>query len=216
VIKLPVYDEDGKAVDRVEFDESVLGRYVHRQLLHQAVVMYEANKRVGTANAKKRDEVSHSGAKPWRQKGTGRARQGDRRSPIWRGGGAAWGPRPRDYRQDLPKKARRRALRSALLSKFKDNEVTVIRELSFDEPKTKRMARILEKLGIEGWCLVAPKERSDALYRSVRNLRRTRILPLADLNAYEVLRAGRLLLTREALEALPERFASRVAPKAGA
>jgi large subunit ribosomal protein L4 len=203
-MELPVYDESGELAGKVKFDESVLGTKVKRKLLHQAVVMYEARQRAGTARTKTRAERAGTGRKPWRQKGTGRARAGSRRSPLWRKGGTIWGPKPRDYGWSMPVKARREALRSALLSKFREERVKVIDKLEFDAPKTKRIARLLENLGIKSKVLLAVKGHQPELYKSVRNVPRTVMSAIRDLNAYEVLRGGELLITKEALEALPE------------
>jgi len=202
-MELPVYNESGELAGKVEFDESVLGTKVKRRLLHEAVVMYEARKRAGTVKTKTRAERAGTGKKPWRQKGTGRARVGSRRSPLWRKGGVIWGPKPRDFGFSMPTKARREALRSALLAKFKDEQVKVIEKLDFDAPKTKRMASILNNLGIRK-CLLTVKGQMPNLYKSVRNIPRTRMSAVTDLNAYEVLRGGEMLFTREALESLTE------------
>jgi large subunit ribosomal protein L4 len=203
-MELPVYNESGELAGKVQFDESVLGDKVKRRLLHQAVVMYEARQRTGTAKTKTRAERAGTGKKPWRQKGTGRARAGSRRSPLWRKGGTIWGPKPRDYAYAIPAAARREALRSALLSKFREERVKVIDKLDFETPKTKRMATVLRNLGISGRCLLAVKGHQPVLYKSVRNIPRTSMSPIGDLNAYEVLRGGEVLFTREAIEALPE------------
>jgi large subunit ribosomal protein L4 len=202
-MELPVYNESGELTGKVEFDESVLGTKVKRRLLHQAVVMYEARRRSGTVKTKTRAERAGAGSKPWRQKGTGRARAGSRRSPLWRKGGVIWGPKPRDHSYAMPAKARREALRSALLSKFRDRQVRVIDKLEFDAPRTKRIAGMLRGMGV-GKCLLAVKGHMPNVYRSIRNIPRTRISAVADLNAYEVLRGGEMLFTREALESLAE------------
>jgi large subunit ribosomal protein L4 len=201
---LPVYKESGELAGKVKFDESVLGTKVKRRLLHEAVVMYESRRRAGTARTKTRANRAGTGRKPWRQKGTGRARVGSRRSPLWRKGGVIWGPKPRDFGYAMPVKARREALRSALLSKFKDDQVKVIDKLDFEAPKTKRLATILKNLGINCKCLVAVKGTQSNVYKSARNIPRTAMSAVTDLNAYEVLRGGEILFTKEALESLPE------------
>jgi large subunit ribosomal protein L4 len=166
--------------------------------------MYEARARAGTARTKTRAERAGSGKKPWRQKGTGRARAGAKRSPLWRKGGRIWGPKPRDYSYSMPARARREALKSALLAKFLDNEVKVIDKLELDAPKTKRIAAMLENLGIRQRCLLAIKAHDPNLWKSVRNLPRATVSPVSGLNAYEVLRGGQLLFTKEALLSLPQ------------
>ncbi len=202
-MELPVYNQAGGLAGKVKFDESVLGTKVKRRLLHQAVVMYEARRRSGTACTKTRAQRAGTGHKPWRQKGTGRARAGSRRSPLWRKGGVIWGPKPRDYGYAMPVKARREALRSALLSKFKEDRVKVIDKLDFEVPKTRQMAEVLENLGIKK-CLLAVKGHRPNVWKSARNIPRTAVSPVADLNAYAVLRGGELLFTRDALESLAE------------
>jgi large subunit ribosomal protein L4 len=203
-MKLPVYNEAGEVTGKVDFDPAVLGDKVKRRLLHQAVVMYEARQRAGTVKTKTRAERAGSGKKPWRQKGTGRARAGAKRSPLWRKGGIIWGPKPRDFSLNMPAQARREALKSALLSKFLDNEVKVIEKIEFAAPKTKRMAAMLDKLGINSKCLLAIKSHDGNMWRSIRNIPRASLSPINNLNAYEVLRGGQLIFTQDALQNLPE------------
>ena len=213
---LTVRDRAGKSVGSIVIERSLLGEEVRVELLHRACLMYEANKRAGTACAKTRSEVAGSRAKMYRQKGTGRARRGTKQAPILIGGGVAHGPRPRDYSYDIGKKSRRNALKSALLSKFEDNEVLVIDELGMDAPRTREASEILFNLDIYGKVAVVLKlyPKGDAEYdrknlniaRSFRNLPGVRIISEHDLNAYEVMRAGDLLFTQEALEALKGRL----------
>lgn len=201
-MEIPVYDIQGATVETMQFDESVLGKTVHYELLHRAVVMYEANRRVGTASAKTLSEVVGSTRKPWRQKGTGRARVGSRRNPIWTGGGVAFPPKPREFRQSMPKKARRLALKSALLGKLRDDEIKVVDTLSQDAPKTKEMADALRNIGIDASCLVVIAEHHPILHKSFRNIPSVELLPLCELNAYAVLRRKYVLFTKDALTAL--------------
>lgn len=204
-MNVTVYDERGEEVDHLAFDEQALGDKVRRKLLHQAVVCYESNRRVGTHKTKTKAERRGSGVKPWRQKHTGRARAGMRRSPLWRGGGITFGPRPRDYHKKLPVRMRREALKSALLSKFLDYEVKVIDHLEYEEPKTKRFVATLKALGLDGKsCLVSARGPKQNVVKSVRNIPRCRILPASDLNAYEILKHKNLLLTRDTVENLAE------------
>ena len=137
-MEIPVYNETGGQVRAISFDEKILGDNVRKKLLHQAIIRYEANLRVGTHKIKSKAERHGSGVKPWKQKHTGRARAGMKRSPLWRGGGNAFGPHPRDYHKDMPVRMRREALKSALLSKLIDKQVKLIDALSYDSPKTKR------------------------------------------------------------------------------
>ncbi|MFN3466408.1 MAG: 50S ribosomal protein L4 [Candidatus Brocadiales bacterium] len=199
MIELAVYNSQGKEVDKLSLEEGRLGGEVKKALLKEAVLMYEANKRVGTACTKTKAEVQGSGRKPWAQKHTGRARAGMVRSPLWRKGGAVFGPKPRDYSYQLPKKAKKAALRSALLGKLLDGEVTVIDKLEFDSPGTKKMAQLLKALGIQDSCLIVAGDANQALWKSVRNIPGMALIPASQLNAYEVLKRKRLLITRDQL-----------------
>ena len=204
-MELAVFDERGQEVGKVTFDEKVLGPRVLRKLLHQAVIYYEANKRAGTHKTKSKAERHGSGVKPWKQKHTGRARAGMKRSPLWRGGGNIFGPRPRDYHQHMPTGMRRAALKSALLSKLQDQQVKIIDAFSYDAPKTKRLADTLRNLGLDaGSCLVASLQPGENLVKSARNLARCFLMPARNLNAYDVLRCRHLLLTKDVVEHLAE------------
>jgi large subunit ribosomal protein L4 len=208
MVSLPVYDRSGAEVDTYEIDPAELAPRMSKQLLHDAVVMYQANRRQGSAKTKNRAEVDGSTRKLYRQKGTGNARAGSRRSPIRRGGGRAFPRRPKDWSYRLPKKALRLATRMALASRIADEEVTLIDELSFDEPKTREMAEILRALKIDGVrLLVAVAEYDVNVYKSIRNLAEVSVLPVGDLNALEVLRPRRLLMTKAALDAFRQKVA---------
>ncbi len=199
--EVPLYNKEGKQIDSIRLDEQKFGYPVHKVLLRDAVIMYEANKRQGTASTKTKGEVAGGGRKPWVQKHTGRARAGSIRSPLWRGGGVVFGPKPRDYSYAIPKKAKKLALFSALSGKIRDNELIVIDNLSFNTPKTKRMVEILNALKIYGEsCLVVTKNKDDAVWKSARNIRYVKVLPSAELNAYDVLRPKKILITKEAIE----------------
>ena len=201
MIELPVYNRAGEEVGKVGIDEADFGGEVRHQVLRDAIVMYEAAQRVGTASTKTRAEVKASHAKPWRQKGTGRARAGSRTSPIWRGGGIVFGPKPRDFRYSMPRKARQAATRSAYLAKF-PGSTTVIDELSVEQPRTREVAAALKALGIERSCLIAIEGHDGALWKSARNLPGVTMKPITDVNAYDLLRCHRLLITRAALDKL--------------
>ena len=204
MLELDVHNESGEVTGSVQFDESILGEKVRKRLLQQVVVAYLANRRQGTSSAKTKAEVAGSGKKPWKQKHTGRARAGSKRSPIWTGGGVAFPPKPRDFRKSVTKSMRRQALKSALLSKFRDEEVTVVEPLVFDAPKTKRVASMLKALKIDGTCLLAIKGHSAMLHKSSRNVPKLRVLVAGDLNALDVVNHRRLVLTREVIENLAE------------
>ena len=206
MVSLPVYDRSGAEVGTYEIDPAELAPRVNRQLLHDAVVMYQTNRRQGSAKTKSRSEVQGTTAKMYRQKGTGNARAGSRRSGIRRGGGHIFAKRPKDWSYRLPKKAVRMATRMALASRITDEEVTLIDELSFDEPRTRDMAQILKALNMAGTrLLVAVADYDVNVYKSIRNLTDVSVLPVGELNALEVLRPRRLLMTKAALDAFREK-----------
>lgn len=213
MVSLPVYNRTGQEVGTYEIDPAELAPRISKQLLHEAVVMYQANQRQGTFRTKARGEVSGSTKKMYRQKGTGNARAGSRRSPIRRGGGHAFAKRPREFRFALPKKALRVATRMALASRIADNEVKLIDELSFAQPKTKEMAGILKALKMDGARLLVAVAGNDVnVYKSIRNLEGVSVLPVAELNALEVLRPKSLLMTKAALDAFREKVKAAAAP----
>ncbi len=201
-IPVTVKNASGKGLDERSIDTRHLDDRVRHRLIKEAVVMHEANRRSGTHKVKTRGEVAGSNKKPWRQKGTGRARAGTRKSPLWRGGGVIFGPRPRDYSYSLNKKQRRLALRSALFSKFRDGEVLVLEGVELPEPSTKTLARALRSCGVEGSCLITTLAHEPTLVLSGRNIPRLQVATLKDLNAFDVLRAGTVVLLPDAFEAL--------------
>ena len=206
---LPIYDRSGSQVGEYEIDPSALAPRVNKQLLHDAAVMYLANKRQGSQKTKSRSEVSGTTKKMYRQKGTGHARAGSRRSGVRRGGGHINSRQPRDYSYHLPKKALRAATRMAIASKIKDEQLVVIDELSFEEPKTREMATVLSALGLSGTStLVATAQHDTNVYKSARNIQRVTVCPVSDLNALSVLTPRRMLITKAALDAIKERAAS--------
>lgn len=200
---VPLYNMAGERVGDMELSERVFGAPVNVPLLHQAVRSYLDNQRQGTASTKTRGEVSGGGRKPWRQKGTGRARQGSIRSPLWVGGGVVFGPKPRDYGWRLPKKARRGALRAALSAKVRDGELVVLDRLEI-EPKTREMAALLRRLGIAGKALVVTADGDPNVVRAARNLPGVRTQRADSLNVYEVVSQGRIVLPRRAVEVIEE------------
>ncbi len=203
MISLPIRDNSGQEVGTYEFDPAELAPGVNRQLLHDAVVMYEANNRVGSACTKSRGMVKGSTKKLYRQKGTGRARAGARRTPVRRGGGMTFGKKPRDFSYRLPKKAVRMATRMALLSKFLDGEAMVLDGLSIDAPKTKVVAELLKALGLSREsCLLAIDRHDPNIWKSARNVADLRVSPAGDLNAYDLLHQRRLVVTKAALDQL--------------
>ncbi len=203
---LPVYDRTGVEVGTYEVDPAELAPRINRQLLHDAVVMYQANRRQGSAKTKSRGEVRGSTRKMYRQKGTGNARAGSRRSGIRTGGGHIFAKRPRDWSYRLPKKAVRLATRMAMASKIADDQITLIDNLAFEKPKTQEMATVLKALKIDNVSLLVATAGYDVnVYKSIRNLAGVSVLPVAELNALDVLRPGRLLMTTSALDAFREK-----------
>jgi large subunit ribosomal protein L4 len=205
---LTVYNRSGQQVGTYEIDPAELAPRINKQLLHDAVVMYQANARQGTFKTKSRGEVSGSTRKLYRQKGTGRARAGDRKSGTRRGGGHIFAKRPRDFGYRLPRKALQAAMRMALAAKIRDNQVKLIDELSLDTPSTKTMAAILRALDLTNTTLlVATEAYAPVVYKSGRNIQGVSVLPVSDLNAYTVLRPRQLLMTKAALDAIRARAA---------
>jgi large subunit ribosomal protein L4 len=209
MIALPIHNRTGQTVGTYEFDPQDLAGEVNKQLLHDVVVMYETNRRQGTAQTKNRGDVQGSKKKLYRQKGTGRARMGNKRTPIRRGGGHAWGKRPVDYSYRLPKKAVALATRMAVLSKFLDNQVTVLDELSIAAPKTKDVVALLKALGLsDSSCLLAIDGYDANVWKSARNIPSLSVSPASDLNAYDLLHQKKLLVTRGALDKIRSRSKS--------
>jgi large subunit ribosomal protein L4 len=190
----------------VDLDDRFFGVTVRPSLLHEAVVMQLSNQRQGTASTKTRGEVRGGGKKPWRQKGTGRARAGSIRSPLWRGGGTVFGPRPRTYLQGLPKQKSRAALYGALTMKARDGFLKVVEDLSLTEPKTKALVAVLSGLQLKGKILILADHPSSELKRSAENLSWVTVQDLGHLNVYDVLRHDHLLMKRQDLETLQQRF----------
>jgi large subunit ribosomal protein L4 len=202
MVSLPVYNRSGEEVGTYEIDPKELAARISKQLLHEAVVMYQANLRQGSFRTKARGEVAGTTKKMYRQKGTGNARAGSRRSPIRRGGCHTFAKRPRDFSYRLPRRALQLATRMALAARIADNEVKLIDELAFAEPKTKEMAGILKALKLNGTRLLVAVPGHDVnVVKSIRNLADVRVLPVAELNALEVLSPRGVLMTKAALDA---------------
>ena len=206
MLTLNVYNRQGESVGTVEVDPAEFGSAINRQLLHDVVLMHLANQRAGTHSTLRRGEVAGSTKKLFRQKGTGNARVGTRRTNKRKGGGTAKGPKPRDYEYHLPKKAVRAATRMALLSKFQDQEAIVVDDLSVPEAKTKQVAGLLKALKLnDTTCLVGTADYDPTLYRAARNIPGVEVHPTKDFNAYTVLKQKRLVLTRAALDQLRQK-----------
>jgi len=203
MLSLNVYNRQGESVGTVDVDPAEFGGEVNRQLLHDVVLMHLANQRAGTHSTLRRSEVAGSTKKLFRQKGTGNARVGTKRTNKRRGGGTAKGPKPRDYEYHLPKKAVRAATRMAILSKFQDEEAIVVDDLTLPEAKTRQMAGVLKALKLKGTsCLVGTAGPDATLYRASRNIQGVEVHPTKEFNAYTVLKQKRLVLTRAALDEL--------------
>jgi large subunit ribosomal protein L4 len=210
MLSLNVYNRQGETVGTVEVDPEEFGGTVNRQLLHDVVLMHLANRRAGTHSTLRRGEVAGSTKKLFRQKGTGNARVGTRRTNKRKGGGTAKGPKPRDYEYHLPKKAVRAATRMAVLSKFQDQEALVVEDLSFPEIKTKQVVGVLKALNLDkSTCLVGIAVPDANLYKSARNIAGVEVTPASQFNAYTVLKQKKLLLTRAALDELRKAAAPR-------
>jgi large subunit ribosomal protein L4 len=203
-----VYNESGENVGQIELASEIMETPINRDVLHQVVVMHLANKRSGTASTKGRSEVSGTGRKLFRQKGTGMARAGSRRSPLRVGGGVAFGPKPRDYSYKVPKKLRRMAIKCAIADKFQNDNVLAVDAINIDSPKTKQLIDIMDKFGIsrdEKILIVLDASNENVLY-SARNIPRVSVCVWDSLNTYDILWHDRLLITQKALEKIEDRF----------
>lgn len=205
--KVPLYNSQGQQVGDFTLSDSVFGVEVNEALLHQAVNQQLAGQRQGTVATKTRGLVSGGGRKPWRQKGTGRARQGSTRAPNWAKGGTVFGPQPRSYNFTIPKKARRVAIKAALSAKVRDGELLVLEGLLFEQPKTSLMASLLEKLNARRSAIVVTAEADTNVDKSARNIPGVSAMVPTDLNVYDVLRHDRIVLTADAARKIEEVFA---------
>ncbi len=203
---LPLMSQGNEVVGEVTLPPELFAGPVRRHLLYETVRMQQANRRAGTAATKTRGFVSGGGKKPWRQKGTGRARAGSTRSPIWRGGATLFGPQPRDYSYRLPASARKAALRSALAAKAREGKVTVLDRITLEAPKTKLLAQLMATLNVQSALIVVP-EQDSSLERAGRNLPLVKVLRAEGVNVYDLLRYDRLILTQDAVQALNGRLA---------
>ena len=201
-----VYNMEGNEVGTMELNDAVFGVEVNEHLVHLAVVRQLANKRQGTQKAKTRSEVSGGGRKPWRQKGTGHARQGSTRAPQWTGGGVVFAPVPRDYSFKLNKKEKRAALKSALTSRVQENKLIVVDELKFDEIKTKNFKQVMDNLKVVKG-LVVINENDKNVVMSAKNLAKVNTTLTSTLNVYDIMKAGTVVLTKDAVKAIEEVYA---------
>ena len=205
--KIDVYNIEGKKVSDIELADSVFGIEPNEKIVHSVLVNYLANQRQGTANTKTRAEVSGGGRKPWKQKGTGRARQGSIRAPQWFKGGIALGPKPRDYRYTVNKKERRLAIRSVLSSKVLENNLVVVDSLAFNEIKTKNMVNALTNLKVEVKTLIVLPEKNENVQKSARNIEGVKTSLVNTINVYDLLKYNKLVLTVDSVKNLEEVYA---------
>ena len=204
--QVTVYNKEGKEVDKLELNDAVFGVEINEHLVHMAVVAQLANKRQGTQKAKTRSEVSGGGKKPWRQKGTGHARQGSTRAPQWKGGGMVFAPTPRDYTIRLNKKEKRAALKSALTSRVNENKFIVVDDLSFDVIKTKNFKAVLDNLKVSKALVVLDAESNNAAL-SARNLPTVKTAQVNTINVYDILKYNTVILTKAAVATIEEVYA---------
>ena len=204
--KVNVVDFEGQALEELTLSEEVFGAPVHVPAMHQVVVAHLANMRQGTHSIKTRGEVSGGGKKPWKQKKTGRARHGSTRSPIWKHGGVAHGPKPRDYHQKVNKKVRRMAMLSALSMKVRDQEFTVVKSFDFDKPSTKAAKGFMEAINAQK-ALVVFNAAGDNIVKSVRNIPGAKIINVASINVYDLLNSKSVVVTPEVIARLEEVYA---------
>ena len=204
--KVGLFSKEGNQIGDIELNSTVFGAEVNQYALHQVVVALLANKRQGTQSTKTRAEVRGGGIKPWRQKGTGRARQGSIRAPQWIKGGIVFAPKPRDYRISTPKTMRRVAMLSALTSKVAENELVVVEDLKFDAIKTKNIANLLKALDAKK-TLIITAESEEIAYKSARNLEGVSIIPANNINVYDLLKFPKVIMTKEAISKIEEVYA---------
>ena len=204
MLKVKVYNQEGAEVKDLELNEAVFGIEPNKQALFDMVLLQRASLRQGTHKVKNRTEVSGGGKKPWRQKGTGRARQGSIRAPQWRGGGVVFGPTPRSYKFKLNRKVRRLALKSALSTKIIDNEFMALEAIKFDAPKTKEMVKVLANLDAPTKTLIVVDEIDENVARSANNIPGVKLLNARRVNVYDILNSDKLIMTEAAIKSVEE------------
>ncbi|MCI1944688.1 50S ribosomal protein L4 [Clostridium luticellarii] len=204
--KVGLFNKEGQKIGEFELSENVFGTKVNQYALHQVVVALLANKRQGTQSAKTRSEVSGGGIKPWRQKGTGRARQGSIRAPQWIHGGMVFAVKPRNYRISVPKSTRRVAMKSALSSKVEDNQIVVLDNLEVAAPKTKEIVKLLNAFDANK-TLIVTAESNQSVYKSARNIQGVSVVPANNLNVYDLLKFEKLIITKDAVSKIEEVYA---------
>lgn len=203
---IAVYNREAQKVGEMQLNDNVFGIEVNSEVMHQVVVAQLANKRQGTQSAKTRAEVRGGGIKPWRQKGTGRARQGSIRAPQWIHGGIVFAPKPRDYRMSVPKKVRRLAIKSALSSKVVENNMIVLESLELEVPKTKEVVKMLSAFEAKK-TLILTEVNNENVYKSARNIEGVEVLPVNNINVYDLLKYDKVMVTKSAIEKIEEVYA---------
>ena len=203
--KVQVLDQNGQKVKEITAPKEITSYPVNEHLIYESVLNYRANQRQGSASTKTRAEVRGGGRKPWRQKGTGRARAGSTRSPLWRSGGTTFGPRPRDYSYSMPKKARRNALKSALSAKIAENQLIVLKKLEFKEPKTQEAVKVMKALNLDNALIVDSHENKN-LFLATRNIPKVKVIDFNQVNIYDVLNFKWLVFTEKAFKSFMERL----------
>lgn len=202
--KVALYNVQGSQVGEIELNDEVFGIEPNEVVVHEAVVMQMASWRQGTHCTKSRGEVRGGGRKPWKQKGTGRARVGTIRSPLWRGGAIVFGPKPRSYKYSIPRKKRRLALRSVLSSKVLDNDIIVLDSLNFDAPKTKEMVKVLDALKVDKKALIVTADVEENVIKSARNIQGMTPMAASNINVYDLLKHDKLIITKDAIAKVEE------------
>jgi len=205
--KVNVYNMLGEQVGEIELSDEIFGIEVNQHAVYEVVKNHLANRRQGTQSAKTRAEVRGGGRKPWRQKGTGRARIGSIRAPHWKGGGVVFAPKPRDYSYRVPKKVKRLALKSVLTSKVQNNEIIVVDELKFDAPKTKEMVKVLNNLKADRKALIVTVEKDENVVRSANNIPNVETTIVNNLNVYDILKYNSFIITKDAVRKVEEVYA---------
>ncbi len=205
--KVNLYNISGDVIGDIDLNETIFGTDINENVIHRVIVNQLANKRQGTQNTKTRSEVRGGGAKPWRQKGTGRARHGTIRSPLWTKGGVALGPKPRSYKYTLPKKVKRIALKSVLSSKVNEENMVVLDNLKLESIKTKEMANILHNLKIDSSALIVLADKNDIIKKSARNIPDVKISQINTINVYDIIRYKKFITTKDAIKKIEEVYA---------
>jgi large subunit ribosomal protein L4 len=205
--QVDILNQKGEKVGDIDLDDKIFAAQINEGLVQKVVVWQLAKRRKGTASTKTRKDIRGGGKKPWRQKGTGRARAGTSTSPVWTGGGTVFGPHPRSYAFSIPKKARKAAMRSALSSKMAENKITVLDKIELDEPKTKLFYQVYEDMGFKGEkALFITADKDDKLYLSSRNIYGVQVMPVEGLNVYDMLKFDKLILLADAAPRIQERL----------